>query len=196
MTLTLIRPVPHKHTYPNREEWAKNRRTLYADMCENLVSCNIADYTSPAELNHLVTALKEMWCDEGRKMRDAKTKAGALTQQPGETHTTYGRRWLAMSDTERALVSPVQNSQFRRQDINRAIREIQKQSFYFYAAPSCAGVLIAPFVTRYRAAQKAAEEELARKVAMTPIDDAAWRQELRRRAYLDGETDVDPWNKQ
>jgi hypothetical protein len=45
--------------------------------------------------------------------------------------------------------------------------------------------LATPFVTRFETAEQKAIEEWEQKIAQTPIDDAAWEEELERRRDIE-----------
>jgi hypothetical protein len=101
------------YRWPSREEWAKIQRAPYWDLFEDLeVSTELKDYATPEEIASVVTALKTLYLAEGRKMKDAKSVAGPLARQPGETGRQYGQRCLGqMSNSEREIAHTVGDHQ-------------------------------------------------------------------------------------
>ena len=80
------------HNWPNREEWAKRCRTVYADMLDNVVcSRKLSDYATPEEAEEARHALQERWRLLGRELREASAALGPLARQPGEAGMPFSR---------------------------------------------------------------------------------------------------------
>ena len=172
-----------KYEWPSREEWAKRRHTLYCDLFEDLpVSERPSDYASPQEIEEVINALRELWKAKGNKLHEAKRLAGPLARQRKEgLHAYYARRG-AMSPAQEELADSVEILKGERHDINELIKELAQDwvKFYRYHPPE-ADAILAPIRARYERARGAAEEVRKQEILATPIDDAAWQAELRRR---------------
>jgi hypothetical protein len=178
--------------WPSRERWAYSRQHPYWD---SETGCPFADkfghrlsnYATAEEIAALITAMKELWRDYGRKLREAKRAAGPLCQQSGERNWNFYRRCKAMSEADRELVSELDCLRRNRSDINCEILPyLQEDSFpRFQIYVPEAKELFAPFEQRRDAAFKAARAEWERECEQIPIDDTAWEQELQRRAAFD-----------
>jgi hypothetical protein len=176
-------PAHKTHTWPSREEWARVQRTPYADLFDGLGFSRWAgDYAPPGEINAVVTELKELYADEGSKLRTAKLAAGPLIRQPGETKTAHIRRYFAMSETDRSRLFPVHTHEQRRQDINTAIKALRNDTLPAHRSWDGVEAILAPLESRWRAAHAAACEARRKEIQATPIDDAAWERELQHRA--------------
>jgi hypothetical protein len=138
-------PAHKTHTWPSREEWARVQRTPYADLFDDLGFSRWAgDYATPGEINAVVTELKELYADEGSKLRTAKLAAGPLIRQPGETKTAHIRRYFAMSETDRSRLFPVHTHEQRRQDINTAIKALRNDTLPAHRSWDGVEAILAP----------------------------------------------------
>jgi hypothetical protein len=184
---TEVSSVTTRYNWPTREEWKKQQRTPYYDLFEDLpVSKELKNYATPEEIAAAVAELKEIYRVEGCKMRDAKRLAGPLAQQPGETGRDYCGRVLAMADAEQQIAHEVGLHREVRRVINKTLRTMGEG--YLPSGGWIPEETRAPLATikaRYDAALKAAEEVRPREIEATPIDDAAWEEELRRRASIE-----------
>jgi hypothetical protein len=175
--------------WPTREEWAKKRRT--EDRLGDLsVSCELKNYATPEEVESLVAALKALYQVEGRKLKEAKQLAGPLLQQPGENRLSYFHRCRVLPEAEGNLLQEVWRHQRTRSEINQQLRTIAKGELpdHLWRQPQIE-VLLTTILARRDAAREAAWEVRRRQIEATPIDDAAWEEELRRRA------DIEEWRK-
>jgi hypothetical protein len=112
---------------------------------------------------------------------------GPLAQQPGETDRTYTRRWLQMSGPDRERVSAAHPHQDCRRAVNLAVKSLRLGEVppHWRVHSERVRAVLAPIQGRYEAAQAVAVETKRQEIAATPIDDAAWEAELRRRADID-----------
>jgi hypothetical protein len=174
--------------WPSREEWAKQRRTCYADMENPLSPGNrVTDYASIAEIETAITELKTQWKRLGREMTEVKRIAGNLMQQPGETSRDYIQRWFKMTNEAQDLASQPALLRRDRKDINFVIRELYEVRLNWRIhrlvlvepAPS---PMLCQIWSRYDDACREANQTWAEQIAQTPIDDAAWEEELKWRA--------------
>jgi hypothetical protein len=178
--------LPNNFVWPSREEWAKQERTPYGDKFPDyLVTSQASAYATPAEVQAIIEALKQLYAEEGRKLRTAKLAAGPLNRQPGETKTAHIRRYYNMSESERGSLVPVHTHEERRQDINEAIKALRNDNLPNHRSWDGVEAITAPIQGRWDAAHAAAYDAKRKEIEATPIDDAAWEEELRRRVGLD-----------
>jgi hypothetical protein len=173
-------PTPHQ--WPTREEWAAQQRVPSFDEYEFL-RFDPPEFSS-AELGTAIQALRSRWKAEGVRLRGFAVPKD-LRQQPGESIRAYYQRSKMMSQAERDLLQQAHWCQNLRQQINRVIKNLQNNE-----RPDCNGEtaideLIEPVMTRWKMAHDAAIQKLEEKASARPIDDAAWEEELRRRAEFD-----------
>jgi hypothetical protein len=95
-----------------------------------------------------------------------------------------------MSETEEALLMPVTCESLRLQEIRAVLVDVGRgQLPRFLHSRPLSGLPTLPTLeglfARYRAAQDAAVAAAARERAERPIDDAAWAEELKRRASIE-----------
>ena len=173
----------------SREEWAERRRTAYGDDIDAMVHTSraIDDYFTPQQKADLIAAFKALYVEEGRKLAKAKAAPGAFVHNPGETEGQFTMRWLQLplSDDEKLKAIDWQVHQQHRKGINKALKLIAEGEMPF--GPRCdlppkAKHLLEAAWEKYEAADKAAHAEAEEKIRNTPIDDAAWEEELRYRA--------------
>jgi hypothetical protein len=162
-----LKDTKAKYNWPSREEWAERQRTVYYGYLEDLPrSGAIADYASPEEVAAAIKALREIWCDYGRRMRETKQR--------------YGLFW------------------YRRREINDVIKQLRQGRIDYkfdwvlktcadpeHATPPIIDPVLVAIQSRYCAAYEAEVAEITRRVQATPIDDAAWEEELQRRKDID-----------
>jgi hypothetical protein len=142
--------------WPSREEWAYRRQHPYWDSdtgCpfDNKYGHHLSDYATAEEIAALIAAMKALWRDYGRKLREAKRAAGSLCLQPGEKNLDFYRRWKGMSEAERELAEKPECIRGDRREINREILPyLQQDSFpRFQIHGREASELLAPFQQRY-----------------------------------------------
>jgi hypothetical protein len=138
-----------------REEWAISRTTVYAGMDNpKPASTGLSEYAGAEEIDAAIASLRQAYTDYGRLLKK----------------------------------HPDDNLQRRRRGINMIIKSMREENrvphgVYLYHAFG-ADPLPAPLdaiVRRYLVAKQAADEAWERDVAATPVDDAAWEDELERR---------------
>jgi hypothetical protein len=175
--------IPNNFVWPSREEWAKQERTPYGDKFpDNLVTSHASAYATPAEIQSAIKALRQLYADEGRKLRAAKVNAGTLARQKDETGIAYAKRYFdGMSQDERDAVLPIGNHEISRKLINEALKALTDDIVAGHGGLDDMKAILAPILGRYEAALDAAYEARRKEIEATPIDDAAWEKELRRR---------------
>jgi hypothetical protein len=114
--------------------------------------------------------------------RDADRSLGPLGRQRGESRRAYNRRFSNMSREERDEVVGAGSSGpdiHELRDVLKQVRDdlVPWRWVFGSEAPPPLGAVIA----RYRAAEEAADARWHDEVAATPVDDAAWERELKRR---------------
>jgi hypothetical protein len=179
-------------TWPSREEWAKQRRTPYGDMFEHLDLDG--PFSSPAEIDALITALKAFRKAEGRRLRSLN--ASHLMKQPGEGLLAHYERTQAFSEAEKELWSQANWCKWDRRECNASIKALVSGNLPKWldalrtlpewilkqkeAAPICQRIL-----DRLNGAYQAARDKREKEILTTPIDDKAWEAELKYRAECD-----------
>jgi hypothetical protein len=170
--------------WPSREEWARNRRAFYLEHDRHPCPATrrLPAYATTGEIAIVIAELKAM-IREARRAEPASYNAlGPLGRQRGENKRAYDGRFLAMSKKEQEIViaglAPVWPG-----DLTPVLKELQKDivpsrwPVHGIGAPPLLDAIIA----RYQAAEHQADEAWRRIVKATPIDDAAWEEELERR---------------
>jgi len=155
--MTMTEPIIE---WPTREEWAKRRRTPYIDLAPD-TNWSIASYATPVEIEALKRAMRERWSELGSQMRQAGEKDAK--NENGDN-----------------------DFQLQRECINRGPKLIEEGTMpwsveHYRGAED----LLQELQARYEAGRKAEIEKWEAEVAQTPIDDAAWDKELKRRAEID-----------
>jgi hypothetical protein len=175
------------YNWPDREEWAKQQRTFYGDMAEDLrVSRKLADYASPEETAALTAALKALWLAQGRKLRAAKQSVGPLLRQPGESQRDHYTRIRALPEAEQRTAYQWRYVQSDRHETNEALQAATQGWLPEHQLHGDAKLILAPIQARYDAAWEAAFKQLQHQVESRSVDDAAWEKELKRRAWVEG----------
>ena len=184
-----------KYNWPSREQWAERRQHRYWD-CET--SCPFADkyshrlsaYATVEEIAALTTALKDLYRELGRQGRALGSRVKPLQQQRGEGQKAWYQRFKQMSSEDRETFDAAATLQTERSTINDVLEQINndgipKRVRHASYVPGLANPLVAPFVARYDAAAQAAEEQWKQECLQTPIDDAAWEEELQQRKQME-----------
>jgi|GEM_PF-1154856 hypothetical protein len=149
--------MTEKRNWPTREEWARNRTTLYADQAPGL-DHTLKAHASEAEIREAISALENLWRDLGRQMRNPASK------QP---------RSHFLEDTD------YRECQFRRKAINRMLKEMRDGWLPVQGnVDEALREMFAPFYVRQWKKRDADLEKAQREKAATPVDDAAWEKEL------------------
>jgi hypothetical protein len=155
--MTMTEPIK----WPSREEWAKDRRTPYIDSAPDTADYSIEAYMTPAESASLKAAMRERWKELGRQMR----QAGGKDVKNEQGYNDF---------------------QWRRKCISAGLKLIAQGTMpwlreHYHGAED----LVQELQARYEAARMAEIGKWEQEVAQTPIDDAAWDAELKRRAQVD-----------
>jgi hypothetical protein len=176
--------------WPSRERWAELRHNIYDT---DGVHCSgaLVDYTTTEELVTLRQALKERYRELGRELKQIKSALGPLAQQPRESVFVYWRRARRVTGENGDRIMDAEKRRRDRQTINDVQRALERGEVPSHTSNYCflCGIpspLLTALRERYHAALSAAIDAYrAAHVARTPIDDAAWQQELERRARIE-----------
>jgi hypothetical protein len=182
------------YEWPSREQWAAHYQHPHwdeGDRCpyDDNYSHQLSDYVTPDEITMLTAALKNLYRELGRELRNINLH----TWQPqrGEKNADWYRRFRQMSAEDQETFQAAQNLRWERSAINDVLKRIRsneipngtRKSNY---VPGKAGELVAPVNARYWAAFEAARDAYFREYAARhPADDAAWEKELQRRAAIE-----------
>jgi hypothetical protein len=171
--------------WPTREEWAESQRAFYYDRFEYLdFDARLSAFTSPTEVETLISALQELWKAEGAQLR-ALNIPRKLKQQRGESGASHFKRWMEMNTADQELMTDGATLKSARRCINKTIKVLRDNRVPYWISGGGIGEILKPILARYEAARKAAEEKRKQEILATSIDDAAWEEELQRRADLD-----------
>ena len=183
-----------KHNWPTRERWAAMRQHPYWD---SETGCpfhegyghRLSDYATPEEIAAAIAALENLWRQHGRMMRELKLKGSPLYRRPDEDALAFLRRLHAMSNADMDVACEPDMLKDYRRDIKKALAMLRKDGVANLQCSldvgEAARVIIAPFIERYDAAFRAAREVWEKEKARTPVDDAAWEEELRWRKRIE-----------
>ena len=189
------------HPWTQRDEWAEQRRTPYADDVDQVVeavSARVADYATPAEITQAYAELRDHWRTLGSDLRAAN--AAALEVFPLHGHRARRRDSLsviwklrdALSDADRAVVERAERTKDCRSLTNQAAGQLAEDHLNLWTAsrllerlPAGACPTWRAIVGRWREARQQAAQGYAAQVRQRPVDDAAWRKELDRRAQIE-----------
>jgi len=196
-------PVHHcracrTHTWSDREEWAKWRRTAFTDHVDEAtravrVSNAASDYATADEADEALREMRALRLAWHRKARELTDAAGDLAPRSRDTVRVRTERWLAMSDAEQKVVMDIGRARDMYRGADRLVKALSAGELCWVedyrregweAAPTATAIL-ERWSDAIDAARKAAEDEFIRKVKATPIDDAAWEGECKRRRRLD-----------
>jgi hypothetical protein len=188
-----------KHNWPTREQWADMRQHPYWDSetgCpfSDRYSHHLSDYATPEEIDAAIDALENLWRQYGRKMRELKLKGSPLHRQPDEKQSAFLHRFCAMSKADMDVACEPDMLRAYRRNIKMALAMLREDCVADLWACDVgdARAIIAPFIERYKAAFAAARNEWNREMAQTPVDDAAWEKELRRRKQIEADDAAHP----
>ena len=146
--------------WPTREQWAERTRSAYWDGDSPhpyQASREVSRYASAEEIAVAIIALKKLWADYSRQIKAADDPWDLRIQRSG---------------------------------INLAIKQLRNGSVPGYSglipwARLRALPALETILARYEAAVKAGDEKYIAECAARPVDDAAWQNELERRAEID-----------
>jgi hypothetical protein len=186
MSVMIDSGPPRKITWLTREQWARRRSTPWLIYIN--VSKRLCVYATSEEIAELQSALESRWREAGRAMYALK-KAHPLVSAKDRPF----RYLFAMSDADRD--AQVENNHLRWE--RTAIRRLRHclnttdnvpaddrhARKYADNLTGRARKLYEAIETRWEEARReASDRALAEHRANNPIDDAAWAQELERRA--------------
>jgi hypothetical protein len=173
------------YNWSSREEWAQRVRTVYADDGLRFGPSTLSSYASADEIEQAIFELKCEWSRCGLQMRKAKKAAGPLAQQPGETPIAYVQRYYTMSEAEQDLSQQVEDFRRERKVINKVIRGLRDDELISEAHNLDRSATLTALKERWRVLWKQRHDEYVEMIANTPIDDAAWEEELQRRREIE-----------
>jgi hypothetical protein len=167
------------YNWPTREEWARSRQHPYWDSdtgCPfaDRIGHRLSDYATPQEVAALIAALKDLYRELGREMREMREATKQLPE--AEQETSWAASW-----------APECCKSDRRQ-INELLGCIGRDEIPHRARGGLDGKpaeLVAPFIKLYDAVREAAREQWEEECLQIPIDDAAWEEELQRRQEVE-----------
>jgi hypothetical protein len=186
--------------WPTREEWAISQRAFYYDRFENLdFDRRLSAHATTHEIDAAIRALRTLWKVKGVHLRDLCVPK-ELLQQRGESGHSHYARTKAMTPEEQDLLHHYFCHQGERRMINETIkallddevpsqcRSIERTGYRDSADLILeeveVGKALRPIAVRYCAAREGAAEKRKQEILATPIDDAAWEEELQRRAGI------------
>lgn len=193
------------YDWPSRDEWARNRRTVYADDVDKVVEAVSADpavYATPAEIAQAAAELGDYWRSLGRQVRDANRDAVAVFPLHGSRNRkraavlAFARERDRLSDEDKAVVEHAEALKHHRQLVNSAVDQLVgadgRAWLHAWTVDNAERWMPAgtcptwrAIVARWKAACDRAADEYRAQVAQRPVDDAAWNGELRRRADIE-----------
>jgi hypothetical protein len=122
-------------------------------------------------------------------MRELKLKGSPLYKQAGENDVAYIQRVSTMRNEDMRMATEPNDLKFYRHFIKKVLAALREDALPEWndtmQSGDAAKALVAPFLERYDAAFKAAREEWECEMAATPVDDAAWEEELLRRRCVE-----------
>jgi hypothetical protein len=150
-------------------------------------SHHASSYTTPEEIEAIIAALRQAWKDLAGDLARAKQEAGVLCQRNDETKTQYLGRYFAMTEPEKERAEQVACIEDRRRGINRAIKMLRADEIPGPQRTDQGGnePPLASLLANFDAAHSEAYRQRERQIEATPIDDAAWEQELERRRRIE-----------
>jgi hypothetical protein len=182
---------------PSREEWAMQYQ--FPSWCDgeacpytNPCSHKLSDQAAPEKIAKLIAALKQHYCELGRELRAINVYLKPFSQQRGEGHAAWYRRFRQMLVE---LQEVFQTAEILRDEraaiaINNALTRIHcDQTPNHTRNSNClsgkAGELAAPFNARYDAALTAAAMHIAKNMPLGIRPRCSLKQELKRRATIE-----------
>ena len=176
--------VIRSHDWPSREEWAKERTTwtrYFGDDDPVHVSRKASDYMTPTEIDALLAKLKARRLQLSRDLREAKKQRPHCFQQKGETKTQWNQRWYTLSKQDQEFDAGL----FLHEDIRAAVTCLEHDGIPMRDTRGLGIPELQELLKRYQAAYDTEEARIEAKIAATPVDDAAWAEELARRAEVE-----------
>lgn len=171
--------VIRQHDWPTREEWAE-RETAWYGYPEVSVSARVSDYMEPAKIDALLIRLKARWSELGKQGRAIRKQHPQCFRQKGETKGSFFSRWLQLPKDQ-----AIDDFSETRRQVLRAIKILKDGGIPIYAYDGGLLPELEVLNGRRQSAYDAEESRIEAEVAATPIDDAAWAEELARRAEVE-----------
>ena len=88
-------------------------------------STTLSLYANPEEVEAAIAALKNLWSDYGREMKQATTKAASLVRRPDESAPDYIHRYYAMNEQDQCIAITPENFRYRRREIYDDIKRLR-----------------------------------------------------------------------
>ncbi len=182
-----------KHNWPNRDEWARDKRTVYAGDVHEVrvdVSRDVAEYATPEQFAAALAELGSYWRALGKDVRAANNAATAASpwwRKRRDDPLGYAIARDELADDVGQVLARAHAAIDHRKDINTLIKSLaagRLPGFTLTTAPAEAAPVFASIVARYVAAQDAAVAAFIERRQTAAIDDAAWQRELERRAAI------------
>lgn len=185
------------HQWPDREEWARRRRTVYTDDVANVrdqVSQHLPDYATAEQVDAAITELRTYWRQLGKDVRAANAAARNAFPRWGDWRgdpAGYLDDMKALDAEAQSTLERADELAQHRKDVNGQIRDLaagflpRRTRWIRTSTPVGASPVLAGIVGRYHASQAAAEAAFVERIRTAPIDDAAWQKELEKRAELE-----------
>jgi hypothetical protein len=175
--------------WPTREQWARNRTTVFAgDENPHPASRRLSDYASADEIAAAIEAIKAARLQTLRTERAADLALGLLGRQRGESRRGYETRFRTMSRAEQDRVIDSVPSSYDLHELNETLKQLKGGVVPWrrvWAALGSEPAPLSPIMARYEAALKQTHKAWEQEVAQTPVDDAAWAKELEWRRKCD-----------
>lgn len=186
--------------FPDRDTWAEQRRTAFADDLDQVVeavSNATADYATADEITQADIELGEHWRALGRDLRAAN--GAAVSVFPLHGHRARRRASLAAIWRLRDSLAPadlaVVEAAERIKDHRARIAEVRKQlddghlslwaiSRVLENLPAGSCPTWRAIIGRWQVARTEAGDTYAEQVRQRPVDDRAWLKELDRRTEI------------
>ena len=182
-SVTIDRGERRKHEWPSREKWAEHRRATYWDKFDDLpVSTRASSYATQAEIDAAIDALRQEWKSLLADLKKANQRAGSLLD--GTKAERYFR-WRDASERDQELINAVQDIQTRRRELNCALKLLREDRIPRSLDEGFLLPAVAFFKARYDEAYEKAHQQREREILATPIDDAAWEEELAFRRKIE-----------
>jgi hypothetical protein len=194
--------APTSRPWPSRKEWAVTRRTSFADDVQQVTDMTSADpatYASTEQIAQAVDELRAHWRQLGTELRAANTLAKEIFPMHGKwPSTAEGRAAMFqmledLSPEQTAIIDRATMIRDHRARVREAVRGLSGENRQLRLWV-CSRVLLnlpagscpewRAIVSRWLHAREQAAAGYRAGVECRPVDDAAWRKELARRAGI------------
>jgi hypothetical protein len=184
-----------KRDWPTREQWAKHVRTLYFSDVDNddLASSDLHNYlTDEDTVEAAISELQRAWSYCGQQLKHARQQllVQGIDWKPKPTRRDCFD-YFSLSAPQQALVTEASTWVERRHVLHATIKNFRCNLLDYVSNEFLLDKIqhltpiYARIKARYAAAQQAELQALEARIAQTPIDDAAWEEELQRRREFD-----------